>query len=298
MRLRNSLTAIAFFAIMMGAIGASAAVSASTPLGHGSHDCVRSVPNGSTVDPYSGKVELANGTVVKASSIPCMSGTKASTTGNEAYGYLTVSSSYYYTNFQDSWTVPNSPTNGAFSVGMADIFWDGLQNSNGIEQPILIYGCIEWNIFNQCVEGSNTAWYIYDYSDVGGSVYISSAIAVSPGDSIYLGEIQRDPSLTFCSGNGPGYSVDVEDITIGKAVDMAVCDNNQYTDAIAGSFEVHSISSCNQLPNSSSDAFSSISFTTSPSGASPSYGTGYYNFCSVGASWNSGDTTLTLSWTP
>jgi hypothetical protein len=289
-----------FYSIFLAALMllmAAPAYASTNVVSQPSSGCVRAVPSESIIDPYSNRVLLPNGTIMNSNSISCSPGMVASTTGNTAYGPMTIPSSDYYTNYQNFWTVPAAPSNGGFSPGMADAFWNGPGIGGGdVVQPILIYGCIQWNWFNQCTEGSNTAWSIFDMAIVGSNKWISNNIAVSKGDNI-VGTVIRDSSLTFCSGNGPGYSIGAGDSTIGSTNTLIVCDTDLYHVAMAGSLEVKSLSTCNQLPDVASDSFSSITYSTSPTGAGVTYSTGQdVLFCSAAASWNSGDTALTINW--
>jgi len=125
----------------------------------GSPTCAREVPSGSTVNPALGEVLLPNSSLSDISAYPCTSaGFSYSTSGNIAYGYQTLSGSYYYTKYQDQWTVPPAPSSGNFGSPEGLALWDGLQGVGGdIVQPLLVYGCIT---SSDCLNG----WRITGYA--------------------------------------------------------------------------------------------------------------------------------------
>lgn len=260
--------------------------------------CAHEVPSGSVVDPAVGTVLLPNGTVVSTNNLPCMgSGFPAwQTTGNAAYGTMTLSGSYYYTNFQDLWTVPPAPSNGQFTSPQGLAFYNGLQGGNDIVQPLLVYGCIT---STDCSNSWRIAGYAcFSCSTIFQSVYYSPPLSVSKGDTIE-GTLILTPSTPGCSGSGPSYTVAARDETTVpvQTTTLVVCDTDHYQIGIAGSLEVHSLSTCNQMPGSGNNYFQTISCTTSPSGGSPSFNTGSdVSFCSANAFWLGGGSTLQINW--
>lgn len=254
----------------------------------GASVCAREVPSGSTVDPSAGTVALSNGSVVVTTAFPCsMTSVIWSTTGNAAYGKLTLSNSYYYTSYSDEWTSPPAPSSGSFSSPEGVGLYDGLQTSSDIVQPLLVYGCI---ISTDC----SNSWRLTAYAYVSSTIYYVTPVSPSQGDTIE-GEITYDASLSMCSSNGPGYTTDA-DIVSGSSSSLTVCTTDQYKVADAGSIEVHSLSTCTQMPGTGSDDFDSISFATAPSQISATESTGSdVSFCSASATWNT--STLDISWT-
>lgn len=293
--------AVCILSILAGSMSATSASALVSPVGEssGTAACVTTVPNHSVVNPETGKILLQNGTVIEISSIPCSPGLEASVYANVGYGYMSVSSPEYFTYIQDSWSVPSAPSSGGFNDTQADVFWNGFQGTStqDIVQPILVYGCITYDALTQtCTEGSSSAWSIFDQANVGNHWYSSSAISVSATDSI-VGAVTYDSSLTFCNSSGPGYSIGIGDSTSSQSVNYSICDTFQFREAIGQSLEVHYLTACNQMPNATSEDFSSLSWYTS-TGTTPSYGTGSdLSFCSAGASWNYGDGGVTTAWT-
>ncbi len=256
--------------------------------------CAREVPSGSIVDSTVGRITLSNGSVLAITDIPCsMTSVIWGTTGNAAYGTLTVSSSYHYTSYSDEWTSPPAPSSGSFSSPQGVGLWDGLQSASNVVQPLLVYGCI---ISSDC----SNSWRLTSYALIGGTVYYVTPVSPSQGDTI-KGAITYDSSLSMCSSSGPGYTIDAKDTTASTDVNLKVCTTDQYHTAVTGSIEVHDLSTCTQMPNVSSDSFSSLSWTLAPSNTGVTEHTGSdVSFCSASASWdnsNPNNIILDLSWT-
>lgn len=257
--------------------------------------CAREVPPGSVVDPSAGRITLSNGVVVALADIPCsMTNVIWGTTGNAAYGTLTVSSSVYYTSYQDEWTSPPAPSSGSFSSPEGVGLWDGLQNSNDVVQPLLVYGCIT---SSDC---SNN-WRLTSYALIGGTIYYVTPLSPSQGNTIQ-GSITYDSSISGgsgCSGTQPGYTIDAN-IVGGSSVSLTVCTTDQYQTAVSGSIEVHDLSTCTQMPGTTSDSFNSLSWATTGSSSAAEHTGSDVSFCSAGATWNNSNPNniyLTLSWT-
>jgi hypothetical protein len=258
--------------------------------------CAREVPSGSIVDPLAGRITLPNGSTVALANIVCsMTSVVWTTTGNAAYGTLTISSPLYYTNFQDQWTSPPAPSSGSFSSPQGVGLWNGLENANDVVQPLLVYGCI---ISSDC----SNSWRLTAYALFGSTIYYVTPLSPSQGDTIQ-GVVTYSSSISGgsgCSGTQPGYTLNAKDTTASTSVSLSVCTSDQYQTAVAGSIEVHSLSTCTQMPNTGSDSFSSLSWTTSGSSSATEHTGSDVSFCSASASWdnsNPNNIVLNLSWT-
>jgi hypothetical protein len=283
--------------LFVAGIGSSSVKAVQVQQYNGISQCTYYVPGGSTISPQDGRILFPNGTITNTSSLRCVHALQLQTSGWDAYGETTISNAYY-TYIQDSWSVPTGPSNGLnFVNGEADAFFDGLQSSNQIVQPALVWGCIQWS-GSSCTEGGNY-WSIFDeaFQNFPGATYVSSDIGATRGDAI-VGSVTRNPNVSFCPFNGPAYSIGVGDSTIGKSVTLTVCTTSTYSNGVVGSLEVVSVSTCADMPGTGSLGFSSIYYTTSPSGANPSYSQGNaLNFCTpLGESWGTSHSSLTLTW--
>jgi hypothetical protein len=256
--------------------------------------CTLRVPSGSTVNPSTGSFLLPNGSIMISSNSPCSPSIPYSITGNAAYGVMTLSGSYYYTNYQDWWQVPPAPSNGAFTSPQGLAFWDGLQGGYDLVQPLLVYGCI---ISSDCAN----AWRITGYAlccGLFGTAYYSTPFNANKGDNI-VGTLILNPHVSFCPSDGPAYTVAAGDSTTGQTTNLIICITDHYQTAVTGSLEVHQLSTCNQMPGSGTDYFEQITYTTSPSGGSASQSHGSdVSFCNAYAQWYNSQygTFLTLSW--
>jgi len=280
-----AIIALAFWA----QVGYAASSSSSSASG-----CAYEVPSGAVVDPTAGTVLLSDGIMASTGTLPCM-GTGSpfwSTTGNAAYGTMPLSGSHYYTNFQDLWTVPPAPSNGQFNSPQGLAFWNGLQGvGSDIVQPLLVYGCIA---SSDC----SNSWRVVGYAVYGG-IYYSPPLSVSKDDTIE-GTLIRTTSTPGCSGGGPSYTIAARDeskVPV-QTTTLVICDTDQNNTAVAGSLEVHALSTCNQMPGYGDNYFKTISYTTSPSGGSPSFNRGNdVSFCGANAYWLGGGSTLQINWT-
>jgi hypothetical protein len=258
--------------------------------------CAREVPSGSTVNPSAGTVALPNGSVVATTRFTCSQTSvvwcSSGCSGQAAEGDLTISGSgNAYTNFQDEWTTPPAPSSGTFSSPEGVALYDGLQTSSDIVQPLLVYGCIT-------TTDCSNSWRLTAYADMGGSIYYVTPLSPSGSSTIQgtitLGDFE---SCSGGSGSGQGYDA-VAQIVSGSSVSLNVCTNDQYKDAVTGAIEVHDLSTCTQMPGTTSDKFSSISWTTTGSSTATESTPSGVSFCSGSASWtNSPSIYLTLSWT-
>jgi hypothetical protein len=257
----------------------------------------REVPSGSTVNPSAGTVTFPNGSTVATTHITCSQTSvvwcSSSCTGHVAQGDLTISGSgNLYTNYQDEWTTPPVPSSGTFSSPEGVGLYDALQTSSDIIQPLLVYGCIT------STDCSNS-WRFTAYADMGGSVYYTSP-ALSPSASSTLEGSITQYDFETCSGGsgtGAGYQA-VAQIVSGSSESLNVCTNDKYTDAVTGSLEVQDLSSCSQMPGTTSDSFTSLSWTTTGSSTASESSGSQISFCSGTPSWvNSPSIYLELSWT-
>lgn len=285
--------------ITMG-VGSNVVNASTTAMTATSRLCI--VPTGAIVNPQSGFVLLPNDTVVEISSLHCAHEQEPlSTSGNVAFGLMGLPSSSYYTNFQDEFTVPSIPSSGSLSNGQHVVFWDGIESlvSGNVLQPVFLYGCNPYN--GVCEDYWQEYGYAF-YPDCNvlfceNYQYESTGFEVYPGNQV-IGEVLLNPHVTFCPSDGPAYTVAAGDFTTGDTTNLVICDTNQYLTGVAGSMEIYDLSACSQLPAPGAMTFSSISYTTSPSGETPSYSTGSgASFCSAVANWNSGDSQLGITWT-
>lgn len=213
-------------------------------------------------------------------------------------------SDYFFTSAYSYWTVPQAPSNGNFAQGQNLAFFNALQSDvdNGysrsgtdIVQPLLAYGATQTGLFSWV--GGNY-WYALAYMALGGTVYAGSVLRVSVGDTIE-GEITWNPSYSGCSGNGPIYTAIVWDTSMNppQSSSVAVCSYDLFNEYQPAALEEHSLNYCNQLPNTTSEAFSSISYSVQAGGTlTPGYFSYYGQHCSSTASWGSGHTSITLGW--
>jgi hypothetical protein len=268
--------------------------------------CAREVPNGSIVDPSAGRITLSNGSVLAITKFTCSMTSvvlcSSSCTGHVAEGDLTMSGSSYFTNYQDEWTSPPAPSSGTFGTGSNAQFvslYDGLQQTcflcTDIFQPVLVYGCIT---SSDC----SNSWRLSPYAISGGAIYyVSPPLSPSQGNTIQGTITMGDfVSCSGGSGSGPGYSI-VAQIVSGSSENLSVCTNDQLQNAVTGSIEVHNLSSCTQMPGTTSDSFSSISWSGSSGVTELNRGSDISGgFCNGSATWNNSDPNnifLTLSWT-
>jgi len=260
--------------------------------------CATMVPNHSVVNPETGKILLQNWTIVPISSMPCGPAAVLSVYANIAFGGATVATGNYFTYIDESWSVPSAPSSPMTNTTQLDALWNGFGGSGtqDVVQPALVYGCVSYNS-NGCVTGSESGWSLVDQANVGNHVYDSSVLSASASDSI-VGEVTYDSSLSFCSSSGPGYSIGVGDSNTGHSVTFSICDTYRFKIAYGQSLEVHYLTSCTQLPNQSSEDFTSLSYSTATSGTPTfSHGTNL-SFCGpAAASWDAGDTGVTTTWT-
>ena len=251
--------------------------------------CAHEVPSGSTVNPSADTIVLSNGSAVALSNFPCsMTSVVWGTTGHPAEGDLTMSGSNHYSSFQDEWTSPPAPSSGSFSSPEGVALYDGLQNSNDIVQPLLVYGCIT-------TSDCSNSWRLTAYADMSGTLYYVTPLSSSQGDTIQ-GTVTLGDYLACSggSGSGQGYNIDAQ-IVSGSSVSLNVCTYDLYQNAAAGSIEVHDLSTCTQMPGTTSDDFGSISWGGS---ISVTESTAHdVTFCTSSATWYSSPTVyLNLQW--
>lgn len=269
----------------------------------GSPSCIIIVPSESVIFPSLKVVAFPNSTVFTYSALSCFHvSPRSSADPNIAYGYLSITGlTSQFTYVKDSWSVPPSPSNGGFSNSQNVLFWNGMETPGGdVMQPALVYGCERVNGLGQCTYGGNY-WYITACTLLSGTELCTSGLVrASQGDSI-SGTVTFYPTPPPGCSQTPGYVVTAKDNSLGQSETLTVCQYEQFQTAMVGSLEENGLTSCNQLPNTTSEQFSSISYTTSPSGLTVGHGMGSDSSslsCSQGESWNSGYTTLTLMWTP
>jgi len=261
--------------------------------------CAYGVPNGSVVDPSAGTVTFPNGTTLATTKLQCSMSVPWST--NAAYGYLSPQSGDSFTAFQSYWTVPSAPSSGSFSSPEGVGIWNGVVSGSSVLQPLLVYGCIS------STDCSNS-WRLTSYAYICGTFscttyYVTPAMSVSSGDGIY-GALAYSSSITGgsgCSGTQPGWIITSDDYPTGGGVNtysLSVCTSKTWSDAIVGSLEEHSLTSCTQLPAGGSDSWpaSDIYWSETNGGTVAYEGTGSdISFCSASASWSSSG--LGMTWT-
>jgi hypothetical protein len=259
--------------------------------------CARELPSGSIVDASAGKITLPNGSAVATTKIPCSMTSvvwcTSSCSGHVAEGDIKVSSSYYYTSYQDGWVTPPAPSSGSFNSSQGVGLYDSLQGGGDVMQPLLVYGCI---ISSDC----SNSWRFSAYALVGGIVDYATPVSSSSSDTL-TGTITYYASISGCISNGPGYGINAQDTHTSTHSILYQCTSDQFHAAATGSLEVHGLSTpCTVMPGTGSDNFGAISYATSPSGAGLTYTSGgdiLGGFCGGGQTWNSNPASLTLSWT-
>ena len=141
-----------------------------------------------------------------------------------------------------TWKVPSTPTNQS---GQTDYFFPGLEqlpNVQSILQPVLGYDAF-----------SGTAWTLSSWNCcVSGTTYYSGPINVSAGDTI-LGTTQCQ-AANSCST----WKITSKDVTENTSTTLTTSPYGNLRWVFGGVLEVYGVSSCNQLPASSSVMFSSI----------------------------------------
>jgi hypothetical protein len=257
--------------------------------------CAREVPSGSIVDASAGTITFPNGSVVASANMPCsMTSVVFSCCSNGPLVYGSegaLNVNQYFASFQDQWTSPPNPS-GSLGSNQAVALWDGLSyysSNHDIVQPVLIYGCI---ITSDC----SSSWRFTAYAIIGGIIDYATPVSTGNGDTVQ-GVMTYYSSIMGCIGNGPGYGINAKDGSAHST--LYQCTSDQYPFAYAGALEPINLTTCTQMPGTTSDAFGSISYTTgNPSGGTATAGTGGNGntFCSGTHSWNSGHTTLTLGW--
>ncbi len=183
--------------------------------------------------------------------------------------------------------MPPYPSSG-LAYGQNFGFFDALQRpSVDILQPVLALG----------VGPYPNSWTIFSEYNAGLVDYRSSFVSVNYKD-LLKGTIVRYPSpYPPCSGvsASPGYTITATDVTTGGSSSLIICSSALYSEALTGALEAHNLGSCSQLPNTTSEAFNTISFT-----AANSYTLNYWTYsshtCNASASWTFNY--LTLYWNP
>jgi hypothetical protein len=294
-----AIMAALFLVLSANSTVLAGAATASAQTANSSRICTRILPTGSTILEGTNVVEFPNGTSIDSSTLPCYISSTDSSTGNIAYAYILISGSgsEVFSHLTSNWWVNRNPTNGQFAVGQDVTFWAGLQGYSSLMQVVLKYGCVVWNIFNQCIEGSNTSWSLFDEYLTGSNDYKSSAVSVSNPDLI-KGDVVKTGIVRGCAPYIL-YTITATDTSTGKSVVMQPCNSisDSFQDAVGGSMEVHSLSTCNQLPPDNYNEFYPISFSISGSGGSLSYYTGSdVAFCSAVAIWEGGNQYIETYW--
>lgn len=260
--------------------------------------CAREVPSGSIVNSAGGTIIFPNGSVVANAAIPCSMTSvvySCCSSGPEALGTEGgLNLNQYFASFQDQWTRPPNPSSGSFGsnqgVGLFDaLVYYSTQNNPDIIQPLLTYGCIT------STDCSNS-FRLTAYALIGSIVDYATPVSTSNGDTIQ-GVMTYYSSISGCINNGPGYGINAKDTSTGTHSILYQCTSDQYPLAYAGALEPINLSTCTQMPGTTSDAFGSVSYTTSPSGGTATTSASTPDtFCTPTAGWNSGATTLTLGW--
>lgn len=217
-----------------------------------------------------------------------------------------------YSSMSASWTVPPAPsnTNGMSSSLKSVMLWDGFVDSSAgsyggyVLQPLIAYGCVRVNAFGQCVVptsgtlGWNMFAWVNGFSSSSG--LWTGPQAISAGDSI-TGTVTYLSSYSGCGG--PAYEVYIKDNSIGGSSSNPEiyyqCTSDHFGTAEGQVLEATTnISSCNQMPHTTSETASSISISAVNS-AHISYVGGYTGSpnCGVspGYSW-SGGSSATIYW--
>jgi hypothetical protein len=155
----------------------------------------------------------------------------------------------------DKWPVPGNPQ----SAPQVDYLFDAIQYSGTIFQPVLAWGC-EIPNGGSCNMGGSYYW-ISAESCNSGCAY-TSPIQVGIGHTIE-GSIDWHSSGCGLKGLQPYYAIFVYDTTGLKSATLNSCSYPKGDQVNAGALEVDGVSSCNQLPNTSSETFCSVSVTLS-----------------------------------
>jgi hypothetical protein len=250
--------------------------------------CAREVPSGSIVNPSAGTVTYPNGSVVAMADVRChMTSIVYGYNGIDASGQQGVGFNQYFTSYQDEWTTPPAPSSPTFGANQGVGLWNALALSNGdILQPLLTWGCI---VSTSC----SNSWQYTAYSLLsGGPPVFATPYAADSGDTIE-GTITYESSYGSCPSSA--YYIEAVDVTDSDGSFLTVCTTDKFTAADAGAIEVKNLTMCSQMPGTTSETFSSISYTTSPSGVTatndrPTPG----SFCSPS---NTASPFITLGWT-
>ena len=254
-----------------------------------SSNCVSAVQSGSTILNAT-SVRYPDGEIYR---LPMNCSESTSAYPPDVNGWVENSIHYDgsgYSYLQDNWNVPASPSNNNDPL---IYLFDSLEEScrcNTIIQPVLAWGCAQYTLW-WCSDGGHYWWFASWYVHSGGYVR-SSVINVNSGDYL-TGQIQW-----YSGGGGNGcsngfYSITSQDNTKGQATNLSWCDSTLLPNAEPGVLEAYRLSSCNQLPNTSSITFSNLASTPSQN----AWGTEIHvSSPSCGWALGAGPTATTLYW--
>jgi hypothetical protein len=216
-----------------------------------------------------------------------------------ATGVTEVVQQYNSGGFRDVsglWSVPSAPANNG---GQMVALWNGIEDSSGdVYQPVLAWGC-QSTFLGVCTQGGTFWWMSAEYCDVNtNSCTSTSAVSVSVSN-------QMDGTVQFQFGCGSNHNLDsyvltVKDTTKGTSTSETLCTTTAGFDyVVGGALEVQiTFTSCNGLPNVSSETFSSISETPTISSWSGQYNTGAPSCSYSPSGTTSPSQTALLKWTP
>jgi hypothetical protein len=153
----------------------------------------------------------------------------------------------WYNQIWTNWTVPNIPS---ITSPQLLYFFNGLQGSRSILQPVLQWG------FSPAGGGPIWAmanWLVY----ADGTAFHDSIKGVFPGSTI-TGYVQLDSRFS-CSTSGLACFYKIGYMTSGgQSSEVTFAAGDIYTQAVDGALEAYSLTTCGQLPNRSSTTFSNL----------------------------------------
>jgi hypothetical protein len=225
--------------------------------------CSIEVPSGSSVIAQD-TVRFPDGTthvyspqVCDSVNVPTINGWIESNSYTNTGGFNSISG---------QWNVPNGPSNTNDPlIYLFNSLQGTYNNSPYIIQPVLTWGCAYY--FFVCTLGGHywwiASWLVFTCG--GCASYHSSPVNANSGDLI-------SGSVTWlssgCNGDGTGgsgYLINVQDVTTSGNGYLYFCTGTKSVTANSAVLEAYRINSCNQLPNQSSETFSSTSVDPSVS---------------------------------
>jgi hypothetical protein len=232
-----------------------------TPDGLMYKSCVHQVPDGAMIDTTTDTVTLDD--VVIAKYEPCpyketiqnhdSAQTLAQKLDNDANALIPLADGWWLSSFYSSpnqityvsanWTVPPAPVQTGATVFLFPSAEPYAENA--IVQPVLQWGVSQ--------AGGGNYWGIADwYVDSSGNAYISSLQKTTSGHQL-LGTISRS------SGSSSTWNMQISDKTGGISTTLNFNTGmTSWNTAEGGVLEAYNISSCRQLPATTSLAFTNV----------------------------------------